>query len=56
MGSFVDPNTGNNLTATPAPASTISRLVFDAYKATFRKISRIQKMQATPSVQDARVG
>jgi hypothetical protein len=44
MGSSVDPNTGNNLTATPVPADPISRLVFDLYKATFRKIFRIQKI------------
>jgi hypothetical protein len=45
MGSFADPNTGNNLTATPAPAEPISKSVFDAYKATFRKIFRSQKMR-----------
>jgi hypothetical protein len=45
MGSFVDPSTGNNLTATPAPAEPISKSVFDAYKATFRKSFRIQKMR-----------
>jgi hypothetical protein len=45
MGSFVDPSTGNNLTATPAPAKPISKSVFDAYKATFRKLFHIQKMR-----------
>jgi hypothetical protein len=49
MGSFVDPSTGNNLAATPAPAKPISKLVFDAYKATFRKLFRIQKMRGVSS-------
>jgi hypothetical protein len=44
MGSFVDPSTGSNHAATPAPAKPISKSVFDAYKATFRKLFHIQKM------------